>query len=170
MYVSSSVSVPFPDSNSEQPGIAPYSGGKSSSPETAPVVSTSLISSVTLAFPFGNGGRPLVVDEESSSICEKEVPGATLDVEAVTCSSGNSVEVVTAICKSDSSWDKLGGSPRFRAACVGVLVFLGSKSGEWTNPPCQKRLRVCFRQFPLPVAMQQLGVPPFAVPSQSRKQ
>ena len=114
--------------------------------------------------------RPLVVDEKSSSIWKKEVPGTTLDVEAVTCSSGKSVEVVTAICKSDSSWDKLGDSPRFRPACVVVLVLLGSKSGGWTNPPCKKRLRVCFRQFPLPVAMQQLGLPPFAVPSQSRKQ
>ena len=98
----------------------------------------SLVSSVTRTFPFGNGGGPLVVDEESSSICKKEVPGTTLDVEAVTCSSGNSVEVVTAICKSDSSWDKLGDSPRFRPAGVWVLVFLGSRSGGVDKPSVQE--------------------------------
>ena len=89
----------------------------------------SLVISATRVFPPGNGGGPLVVDDESSSSCKKEEPAISPDVVVVTCSSGNSVGAVTATCRSDSSWGKLGDSPRLRPVRVGVLVFLGQGAG-----------------------------------------
>ena len=105
-------------------------GGRSSWLDLPPVAWASVwsIGILIRVVPPASGGGPVNVEEESSSVWRKQTSASSLHMSVVRCSSGSSAWVVSAICRIDSSWDRLAASDWPWSGGVGVLVLLDSGS------------------------------------------